>query len=534
MMRYNCTSSTVTTSETLEPGKGGNICRLRLTLPVDDASNSEQNDVKEKTEKVDKTSSPSRRRRKNGILHPEKIQTDQPTLHLYTVPKEGSSSKAPSHGMVYGVVHRSDNKHQNEVVVYEWSTHQLKEEMNYIKDVRVTLENIRERMFGEYDEMKQKIKELSKEIQVSTAQKETLENHAQTQSAALDSFGAMNSSLTEASIDLQKTLVDVTLENCDIKDEIKSLKLSYEESMKKLKERQRELETAQVENSMLKLKVESSQEANADVMREMTRKLHRQYEERLQEEEAKHFAEREALVVKTNQFLKAIEDANEKVRIAELRIEERDQRIEELDRLIICMEEEREQLQEKLLRHEEQIERISTKSQSTLVDRERSQHLEEAAENLKERIKHLDDMVNCQQKKVKYMVEEVELLRKKIQHKDLLIQQLLERVALLEGENKELQDKMDYLKETQAKTEVETRDIGISCDFPSSRSEEGHQLSTYQMKTKMRPKLVLFRTTTTAQTDTTVSTQKMDETLPEGQAPIILEGEKRGILNRSP
>ncbi|XP_069481011.1 myocardial zonula adherens protein isoform X2 [Ambystoma mexicanum] len=478
MMRYSCAGS-VTTSETVEPSRRGNICRLRLTLPVDDPSNSEHNDLKkDKMEKVEKTNSPTRRRRKNGILHPEKNGNDQPTLHLYTVPTGGPAARLPAHGMVYGVVHRSDRKQQNEVVVYEWSTHQLKEEMNYIKDVRVTLENIRERMFGEYDEMKQKIKELSREIQISTAQQETLQSHNQAQSAALDNFGEMNSSLTGVAIDLQKTLVEVTLKNCDIKDEITSLKHSYEESMEKLKERQKQLEAAQVENTTLKLKVESSQEANAEVMREMTRKLHRQYEEKLQEEERKHLAEKEALGAKTNQFLKAIEDANEKVRMAELRIGERDQRIEELDRLIICMEEEREQLQEQLLHHEDQLQRISTKPQSTFLDKDRTQHLEEAAGSLKERIKHLDDMVNCQQKKVKYMVEEVELLRRKIQQKDLLIQQLLERVAFLEGENKELQDKMDYLKETQSRAEVETRDIGISCDLSTSTSHDHSEEQT--------------------------------------------------------
>ena len=43
--------------------------------------------------------------------------------------------------------------------------------------------------------------------------------------------------------------------------------------------------------------MESSQEANAEVMREMTRKLYSQYEERLHEEQQRHSAEREALLV---------------------------------------------------------------------------------------------------------------------------------------------------------------------------------------------------------------------------------------------
>lgn len=44
--------------------------------------------------------------------------------------------------------------------------------------------------------------------------------------------------------------------------------------------------------------MESSQEANAEVMREMTRKLYSQYEEKMREEEQKHKAEKEILLVR--------------------------------------------------------------------------------------------------------------------------------------------------------------------------------------------------------------------------------------------
>lgn len=39
----------------------------------------------------------------------------------------------------------------------------------------------------------------------------------------------------------------------------------------------------------------------------------------------------------TNSFLKAIEEANKKMQAAEISLEEKDQRIGELDRLIECM-----------------------------------------------------------------------------------------------------------------------------------------------------------------------------------------------------
>lgn len=56
---------------------------------------------------------------------------------------------------------------------------------------------------------------------------------------------------------------------------------------------------ARTDVSALLSQVESSQEANAEVMREMTRKLYSQYEERMREEEQRHKAEKEMLLVRT-------------------------------------------------------------------------------------------------------------------------------------------------------------------------------------------------------------------------------------------
>ncbi|XP_059769175.1 myocardial zonula adherens protein isoform X4 [Balaenoptera ricei] len=380
------------------PNRRANVCRLRLTVPP-------ESPVSEPSEKK------VERREKYRDL-----SNDEPTMKL-------------PQGVVYGVVRRSDQNQQKEMVVYGWTTNQLKEEMNYIKDVRATLENVRKRMYGDYDEMRQKIRQLTQELSVSQAQQEYQQNYIQTQSSALDSFNTMNSALVSDSIGLQKTLVDVTLENSNIKEQIRNLQQTHEASMDKLREKQRQLEVAQVENQLLKMKVESSQEANAEVMREMTRKLYSQYEERLHEEQQRHSAEKEALL-------------------------------------------ERHQLQLQLLEHETEMSTEITNS-----DKERYQRLEEASASLRERIRHLDDMVHCQQKKVKQMVEEIESLKKKVQQKQLLILQLLEKISFLEGENNELQSRLDYLIETQRKTEVETREVGVGCDLLPSQTGRTREIA---------------------------------------------------------
>ncbi|XP_049761285.1 myocardial zonula adherens protein isoform X3 [Elephas maximus indicus] len=377
------------------PSRRANVCRLRLTVPPESPA------FEQGEKKMERKEQPS---------------------HL----GNGEAPRKLPQGVVYGVVRRSDQNQQKEMVVYGWSTNQLKEEMNYIKDVRATLEKVRKRMFGDYDEMRRKIRQLTQE--------------------------------------LSKTLVDVTLENSNIKDQIRNLQQTYQASVDKLREKQKQLEAAQVENQLLRIKVESSQEANAEVMREMTRKLYGQYEEKLREEQRKHSAEKEALLEETNNFLKAIEEANKKMHATEISLEEKDQRIGELDRLIERMEKERHQLQLQLLEHEAEMSADRADS-----DRGRYQQLEEASAGLRERIRHLDDMVLCQQKKVKQMVEEIESLKKKVQQKQLLILQLLEKISFLEGENNELQSRLDYLMETQPKTDVETREIGVGCDLLPSQ-----------------------------------------------------------------
>ncbi|XP_039195925.1 myocardial zonula adherens protein isoform X2 [Crotalus tigris] len=403
MLRYS-SGLTVTRTTPRQPqsSRKANICRLRLTLPREESWPPwEGTDTAEKTPK-----------------------------QLYQTPG-GLSAGDLKHGVVYGVVHRSDDNHNKEMVVYGWSAHQLKEEMRYIRDVRLTLERVRNRMYGEYDEMKRKIQQLSSELAVSHAEQASLENHIQVHAAALESFREMSSSLTSASIELQKTLVDVTLENTVIRDQIQNLKQTHEQSMETLKEKQKQLETAKVQNELLRLKVESSQEANAEVMREMTRKLYSQYEEKLQEEEQKHKLEKETLLLETNRLLTAIEDANKEMRVTETSLQEKDQRIGELDRLIQRMEDERHQLQEQLIEYEMQLQGAGVYDQSS---QPRSLKLEEITDSLRERIRHLDDMVLCQQKKVKHMVEEIALQKRKLKEKEIFILQLLEKISFLEGE----------------------------------------------------------------------------------------------------
>uniref|UniRef100_UPI00398E5EDA myocardial zonula adherens protein-like n=1 Tax=Pristiophorus japonicus TaxID=55135 RepID=UPI00398E5EDA len=461
MFQYK-TATTCTIADTSEPVRRGNIRRVRLTLHAEGNSNSAQDETKSKgkTEMVEKTNTGNSRKR-NGYRHLKSNSTDPPILYL----SHGLGSEISSHSRVYGVVQRAD-ANKAEVVVYEWSVNQLKEEMNYIKEVRQSLEKVRQRMFGEFNEMKERIQQLTTEMKVSEVRQASLQREVSSNSSTLEQYSQMNSSLTSVTIDLQRSLLDSAVDANKRREEMEDLRKSYHQSLEQMKEKDQQIQDAQSENQILKLKIESSQEANASAMRDMTRKLYNQYEAKLKEAEQEHQAEKEAIQARINQALKELEEANQKALAAEQKIAERERRIEELDQLIARMVEEHHLLQQRLQEKEQQLQQFRHRDEPDSRPTQRSQKLEEEAASLRERIRHLDNMVDCQQRKVKQMIEEIEILKSKIKQKDITIEDLMERISFLEAENKELQDKLDYMMSLDRQRTVETREQMVSCDIP--------------------------------------------------------------------
>ncbi|XP_059808539.1 myocardial zonula adherens protein [Hypanus sabinus] len=470
-------ATTCTISEASEPLKKGNIRRVRLTLHADEKNTSVKDEVKSKgkAETEEKTSTGNRKQ--PGSLHAER---DKSSVLLL---QNGLGSNTTPNGTVYGVVQRADTN-KAEVVVYEWSVNQLKEEMNYIKEVRQSLEQVREQMFGEFNGMKQRMQQLTDEVKASEVRQASLQQEVSSNSSALEQYRQMNNSLTAMTLDMQRTLLDASIDSNRRQEKMRDLQKSYQLSLEQMKEKDQQIHNAQMENQILKLKIETSQEANVSAMREMTRKLYNQYDDKLREAEQKHQAEKEALQARINQAVHELKLANEKISAAEQKIAERDQRIQELDQLIARMMEERHLLQQRLQEQEERLRQLRQRDEPDARTSERSQKAEEEAASLRERIQHLDNMVYCQQRKVKQMIEEVEILKSKIQHKDAIIESMQERISFLEAENKELQDKLDYMMSLDQQRAVETREQAVSCDIPSRFTPvtSNHNVSTPYMR----------------------------------------------------
>ncbi|XP_052316735.1 uncharacterized protein LOC118394172 [Oncorhynchus keta] len=478
MLRYSSPGSVTTTEDSPEQPSERRIRRLRLTLHTGDNG---QNETKKPTSQEKVVNGTWKK--KNTLIQRERpAGSESPVQHLSAATNgELETSLQRQHGpKVYGVLQGTGSDRQQEVMACEWSVNHLRDEMSYIKEVRDSLEKVRERMYGQFGGMQHSMQKLSQDIRTANSQRKTLEKEVRVRTAAMDSFDQMNSSLISANIDLQKSLLESCHNRVDTRDEMKSLRSSFQQAEERLKEREKQLELAQAENHTLKLKVESSQEANSHTVQEVTARLQRQYEERLQEEQRKHREEIEKLQAQIDEYIRRLEEAEKNAKIAEAKIAERDQRISEVERLLDCMGQEKGHLQKKLQECEQRLRLMEVTYKTDATAAKSSQKLEEEAGELRERIKHLNDMVFCQQRKVKGMIEEVESLRAKVAQKDMFISELLDRIAIVECENNELEDKLKYFMSVQStpREVVQTREIGVGCDLLPRLEIQGYEIET--------------------------------------------------------
>ncbi|XP_052365647.1 tuftelin-like isoform X2 [Oncorhynchus keta] len=181
-------------------------------------------------------------------------------------------------------------------------------------------------------------------------------------------------------------------------------------------------------------------EVERDKMREVSKRLYAQ----LQEAEKKHQEERERLQTEGVDLRQRLGEQEEKLKGVEESSERKDQRIEELQRLLGGMAHESQALRDTLRNREEELRELRKIREEGRNEEQRSEQLEKELAILKEKIHHLDDMLKSQQRKVRHMIEQLQNSRMVIQERDRVIRDLEEKVAFLEAENREMHDQMDY------------------------------------------------------------------------------------------
>ncbi|XP_068431668.1 protein GRINL1A [Clinocottus analis] len=468
MLRYGSgrSVSTTTTEDSLDPSSERRIRRLRLTLHAGDNGHKEQKTTNSAEKEKDVNGS---WKKKNGLIQRERpAGRESPQQHLRDMtngaPETAQENPGPK---VYGVVQRTGSDRQQEVMAREWTVSHLQDEMKYIREVRDSLEKVRERMYGQFGGMQQSMQKLSQEIKAANSHQRSLESEVRIRTTAMESFDQMNSSLISTNIGLQKSLLENCQKRLDTRDEVRNLQSTCEKTQEKLRNKEKELEATQIENQTLRLQVESAREANNQALLELSAKLQQEYEEKLREEQRKHREEVENLQAQLDEYIRRLEEAESNLRIAEAKIAERDQRIIEVERLLDCMGKEKSQLDKKLQECEHRLRLMELTDTTDASAVKRSKELKSESVDLRERIKHLNDMVFCQQRKVKGMIEEVQSLRAQVAQKDMFISELLDRIAIVECENNELEDKLKYFMSTQNRPQevLEIREIGVGCDL---------------------------------------------------------------------
>ncbi|XP_019948112.1 tuftelin 1a [Paralichthys olivaceus] len=181
-------------------------------------------------------------------------------------------------------------------------------------------------------------------------------------------------------------------------------------------------------------------EAERTKLREVSKRLYAQ----LQEAEKKHQEEKERLQAEGTRLKERVSDQEEKLKTTEEASERKDNRIEELQRLLGGMEQESSTLRETIRNREEELRELRKIREEGQKGDQRAEQLEKEVAILKEKIHHLDDMLKSQQRKVRHMIEQLQNSRMVIQERDRVIRELEEKVAFLEAENREMHDQMDY------------------------------------------------------------------------------------------
>ncbi|XP_049586969.2 tuftelin 1a [Syngnathus scovelli] len=193
---------------------------------------------------------------------------------------------------------------------------------------------------------------------------------------------------------------------------------------------------------------EADDEAERAKLREVSKRLYAQ----MQDAEKKHQEEKEKLQAEGSMLRERLSEQDDKLKSTKEDVEKKDQRIDELQRLLGGMEKESATLRENIREREAELLELRRFREEGPKGGQRAEELEKEVAILKEKIHHLDDMLKSQQRKVRHMIEQLQNSRMVIQERDRVIKDLEEKVALLEAENREMHDQMDYFLGGQKST----------------------------------------------------------------------------------
>uniref|UniRef100_G1QDD9 Coiled-coil domain containing 68 n=1 Tax=Myotis lucifugus TaxID=59463 RepID=G1QDD9_MYOLU len=198
------------------------------------------------------------------------------------------------------------------------------------------------------------------------------------------------------------------------------------------------------ENEVLKIKLEASREAGAAALRNVAQRLFEIYqtqseEGRKQHEDSTHFLQVNKLE-KEQELKQHVEHLNQ---VAE-KLEEKHNKITALESLVQRMEKEKRTLLERKLSLENKL--LQLKSNTTHA--KSVQGLQKEISLLQEQISHLQFVIHSQHQSLRRVIQEMEGLKINLKEQDKRIENLKDKVNVLEAQNKELKTKVALWSET--------------------------------------------------------------------------------------
>ncbi|KAK6492912.1 coiled-coil domain-containing protein 68-like [Huso huso] len=334
----------------------------------------------------------------------------------------------------YDVVTREDPEEDRSVLFYGYSASQFREETEYIKKIRSTLEKVRTQVFGD---------------DCDGCRRQTSGDEVWNQTP-------WNSS--------------------DSETRATSFYSRYHQILEDIKEKDRQLYHINLENQELEIRLEASREAGAGALRDASRKLFDMYQMRLEEVRRKHLEDKQILQVGL--------ECMHLYRISGIQLLSEDVPIKLLCNIIYCIA-----LQEKkvLTERNKFIEKETLSISHNHPDDIKSlRACQMEAAVLREKMSHLDDIVLSQNRKLRSSIQQIEQLKRELSGQDKVIWSLHERLLSAEAQNKELKYKVDFWSSQHpevASTAVSVNSLPLKRKFPLPRlTTVSHSITSYGLQ----------------------------------------------------
>ncbi|XP_073925888.1 coiled-coil domain-containing protein 68 isoform X2 [Castor canadensis] len=206
---------------------------------------------------------------------------------------------------------------------------------------------------------------------------------------------------------------------------------SLEVLMEKMRGKDLQLLQMNKENEVLKIKLEASREAGAAALRNVAQKLFENYQ--MQSEDVRKKHEDSKLLLQVNKLDKEeklkqhVENLNQ---VAE-KLEEKHRQITELENFVQRMEKEKKALLERKLSLESKLLQLKSNASYT----KSCQDLQMEISILQEQISHLQFVIHSQHQQLRSIIQEMEGLKNNLKEQDKRIENLKEKVNILETQN---------------------------------------------------------------------------------------------------